>query len=137
MTASSEHCDFCDLPLSQCVHGRPPAPPAPPAAPAPRPQPRRKAAPKAPAKPVVHRWTPPDQLAPLIVEVLRDADSPLTAEDAFARLEERLDGRMAVGDRELTPTGEPRWQYAARRARVDLIKDGILRKDEPGVWHLA
>ncbi len=61
----------------------------------------------------------------------------MPAEDALERLEDLLDGRMAAGDRELTPTGEPRWQYAARRARAILVKDGTLAKDEPGIWRLA
>lgn len=142
MNASTDYCDLCDLPLSQCVHGRPAPTPA--AKPDPAPRVRKPAASraaakppaKAPSKPVVRRWTPPDQLAPLIVEVLRDAGGSLPAEDALDRLEERLEGRMASGDRELTPTGEPRWQYAARRARATLLQDGTLAKDEPGVWRL-
>ncbi len=135
MNASTDYCDLCDLPLSQCVHGRPAPTPA--AKPAPTPRVRKQAAPPAPSKPVVRRWTPPEQLATLIVEVLRDAGGALPAEDALDRLEERLSGRMAAGDRELTPTGEPRWQYAARRARAALVKDGTLAKDEPGMWRLA
>jgi hypothetical protein len=137
MNASTDYCDFCDLPLSQCVHGRPAPQPAAPAPAAPRPRTRRPAAATSPAKPVVRRWTPPEALKPLVVDVLEEAGGSLPAEDALARLEQLLDGRMAAGDHELTPTGEPRWQYAARRARADLVQDGTLRKDEPGVWRLA
>jgi hypothetical protein len=137
MNAPEDYCDFCDLPLSQCVHGRPAPAPAPAAKPAPKPRVRKQATPKVTSKPVVRRWTPPEVLAPLVVEVLQDAGGALPAENALARLEERLEGEFAAGDHELTPTGEPRWQYAARRARADLVKDGTLRKDEPGVWRLA
>ena len=135
MNASTAYCDFCDLPLSQCVHGLPPAPPA--ARPAPTPRPRKPATPKPRTKPVVRRWTPPEDLEPLIVEVLEEAGGALPADEALRRLEERLEGRLAPGDRELTPAGEPRWQYAARRARAALVQDGALAKDEPGVWRLA
>lgn len=134
---SEDYCDFCDLPLSQCMHGRPAPAPAPTAKPASTPRPRKQAAPKARTRPVVRRWTPPEILAPLLVAVLEDAGGSLSAEDALAALEERLEGRMAAGDRELTPSGEPRWQYAARRARAALVQDGALARDEPGVWRLA
>lgn len=134
---SDDYCDFCDLPLSQCVHGRPAPVPAAPAKAAPTPRPRKQAAPKVRSKPVVRRWTPPEVLAPLIVQVLEDAGGSLMADDALTRLAERLEGEFAAGDHEKTPTGEPRWQYAARRARADLVKDGTLLKDEPGVWRLA
>jgi hypothetical protein len=72
-----------------------------------------------------------------VVAVLEDAGGSLPAQDALAALEERLEGRLAPGDRELTPAGEPRWQYAARRDRAALVKDGALARDEPGVWRLA
>lgn len=136
---SEDYCDFCDLPLSQCVHGRPaPTPAAPAAKPAATPRPRKQAAPRVKAtKSVVRRWTPPEVLAPLVLQVLEDAGGSLPAEQALARIEERLEGEFAAGDRELTPSGEPRWQYAARRARAALVKDGQLTKDEPGVWRLA
>ena len=136
---SEDYCDFCDLPLSQCVHGRPAPAPVPPAAkPAATPRAKKAATPRVKAsKPVVRRWTPPEVLAPLIVQVLEDAGGSLMADDALTRLAERLEGEFAAGDHEKTPTGEPRWQYAARRARADLVKDGTLLKDEPGVWRLA
>lgn len=136
---SEDYCDFCDLPLSQCVHGRPAPTPAPAAAkPAPAPRVRKQAAPRVKAaKPVVRRWTPPEVLAPLVLQVLEDAGGALPADQALARIEERLEGEFASGDHELTPSGEPRWQYAARRARAALVKDGQLVKDEPGVWRLA
>ena len=135
MTAPTDHCDLCDLPLSQCVHGLPPAPPA--ARPAPTPRPRKPPTPKARTKPVFRRWTPPEDLKPLIVEVLEEASGALSADEALRRLEERLEGRLAPGDRELTPAGELRWQYAARRARAALVQDGAMVSDEPGVWRLA
>lgn len=135
---NDDYCDFCDLPLSQCVHGRPAPQPAT-AAPKPRPtqRPRKQAAPKVRSTPVVRRWTPPEVLAPVILQVLEDAGGSLTADQALAAVGERLEGRFAEGDHELTPSGEPRWQYAARRARAALVTDGVLTKAEPGVWRLT
>ena len=48
-----------------------------------------------------------------------------------------VEDRLLPGDRERTPEGELRWQYAARRARVALIKEGRMTKGIPGMWTLA
>lgn len=140
---SADYCDLCDLPLATCVHGMPPAPPAAARTPPPRaskPVVRKKAASAGPAastRTVTRRWTPPDALKPHILAVLEDADGDLPSEDVFAALEERLDGSLLAGDRETTPEGELRWQYAARRARQLLVQEGLMVRGRPGVWELA
>jgi hypothetical protein len=137
MSASDDYCDFCDLPKSQCVHGLPPAPVK--AAEAP-PKPRKRATPRrppAPEKPVTRRWTPPEAFKPLILTVLEQAGGSLDAEEAFLELEVLAEDRLLPGDRESTPEGELRWRYAARRARVALIDEGLMVKARPGVWQLA
>jgi hypothetical protein len=139
MTEQDAYCDFCDLPLAQCVHGQPPAPTAVVQS---SPKPRKRAAARSrapvPAKrPVNRRWTPPEALRPHILAVLQEADGELDADELFLELEILLEDRLLPGDRESTPTGEPRWQYAARRARVALINDGLMTKGIPGVWKLA
>lgn len=148
MTETTDYCDFCDLPLSQCVHGRPPPAPAP-ARPsvgkaarkvsAPTPKPKKQPTTRATTRtrPVTRRWTPPEVLRPLIVTVLEEAGGELEAEEAFERLEALLEDRMLAGDRERTPEGELRWQYAARRARVALLAEGVMTKSRPGLWQLA
>jgi hypothetical protein len=83
------------------------------------------------------RWTPPEALRPLILEVLQEAGGELEADELFLELEILADDRLLPGDRETTPEGELRWQYAARRARVALINDGLMTKGTPGVWKLA
>jgi hypothetical protein len=83
------------------------------------------------------RWTPPEALKSSILEVLDEAGGELDADELFLNLEIKVEDRLLVGDRELTPEGEPRWQYAARRARVALINEGVMTKDVPGVWKLA
>jgi hypothetical protein len=141
MTASDDYCDLCDLPRSQCIHGRPPEPPKPVAKAAPA---RRKTTaatrtrtPGATAKPVVHRWTPPDTFKPLILEVLKEAGGALESDELFLELEIAAEDRLLPGDRETTPEGELRWQYAARRARQSLIKEGVMTRGGPGVWQLT
>ena len=139
MTASDEYCDFCDLPMAQCIHGRPPAP-TPVAKPAPKPRKRAPAAPRAvrtTVKPVTRRWTPPEALRPHVLAVLQEAGGELDADELFLELEIVVEDLLLPGDRELTPEGEPRWQYAARRARVALINEGLMTKGAPGVWKLA
>ena len=142
MSASAEYCDLCDLPLATCVHGRPPPPPKPVTQPAPtRAVTRRtastKTVPGTPRKPVQHRWTTPDALKTPILTVLQDAGGELDAEDLFLELEILVEDRLLEGDRDSTPEGELRWQYAARRARQALITEGLMAKGRPGVWELT
>lgn len=135
---TSDYCELCDLPRSQCVHGQPPRAPREAVTSAPRA--RRAPRPKAsapPPRPVTRRWTPPEVFSPLIVAVLRDAGGELAADEAFLELELLVEDRLLAGDRETTPQGELRWQSAARRARQSLIADGLMTKDRPGYWTLT
>jgi len=140
MSATDDYCELCDLPKSQCIHGQPP-PVETPATKAPakprtrRPSPTRT--PGAPATPVMRRWTSPADLKPLIVTVLEEAGGELEVDDVFDRLEARLEGAFRAGDHETTPNGELRWKYAARKARQELIGDGLVTKGRPGTWTLA
>jgi hypothetical protein len=138
MSSADVRCELCDLPLSQCIHGLP----APAPAPKPEPTPRKRAvarsrAPRVPDKPLTRRWTPPEVFKPLILDVLQAAGGELDADELFLELEIVADDRLLPGDRETTPEGELRWQYAARRARVALINEGVMTKGKPGVWQLA
>ena len=143
MTAMpDDYCDLCDLPLSTCVHGMPPARVAPAASRAPR-APRATRTPRAPraplsppAPPRPRRWTRPEELVSRIVAVLDSAGGELDSDDLFVALEERLEGELLEGDTQLTPEGELRWRYAARRARASMIADGLMRKGAPGLWSL-
>ena len=137
----SDYCALCDLPKSQCVHGRPPpAPPEPVTRTAPRARPGRAAKPRTPgaaAAPVTRRWTPPEAFKPLIVAVLEDAGGELETDELFLELEIAAEERLLPGDRETTPEGELRWRFAARRARQALINEGVMTRGGPGVWQLG
>ena len=140
MSASDDYCDLCDLPKSQCIHGQPPpvATPAP-ESPA-KPRTRRSSparTPGAPARPVNRRWTPPTDLKAHILVVLEDAGGQLDVDEVFDRLEARLVDSFRPGDHETTPNGELRWHYAARRARQELIDEGLIAAGRPGSWTLA
>ncbi|RNM13166.1 hypothetical protein [Nocardioides pocheonensis] len=146
MNASEDYCELCDLPRSQCIHGRPPTPPAPAVKPVKAAKastaPRKRTTtasrtPGAPAKPVVRRWTPPEEFKPLILSVLEEAGGELEADEVFLELEILMEDRFRAGDNETTPEGELRWRYAARRARIALIEEGLIAKARPGVWQLA
>ncbi len=144
MTLSDAYCDFCDLPLATCVHGQPPPPPPPPAATsvvrtAPKARsttPRQRAA-APPEKQLNRRWTAPEALEPLILDVLRQAGGELDTDDFFLELEIAADDLLLPGDHERTPSGELRWHYAARRARLAMVEQGVMIKGRPGVWALA
>ncbi|MEP9382497.1 hypothetical protein [Nocardioides sp. KR10-350] len=142
---SDDYCELCDLPKSQCIHGRPPEPPPAPAKkapPKPRAKPKKTTTPRASkaavtSRPVQRRWTPPEALKPAILVTLQGAGGEMESEELFTELEAMLEERLLPGDRELTPEGEPRWRYAARRARQSLIAEGLMTKGAPGVWRLA
>lgn len=151
--STEDYCELCDLPKSTCIHGNPPPPPPPTVrkAPAPRTTVRRTSsagstggssasrstASAAPARAVRHRWTQPDTFKPVIVAVLTDAGGELDQEDVFLELETRMEEQLTEADRELTPEGELRWRYAARRARQALVTEGTMTKGRPGIWALA
>jgi hypothetical protein len=141
MNASDDYCELCDLPKSQCIHGQPPPPPKAAAAP-PKPKPRSRPSTAtrttaAPPKPKTLRWTPPEVFKPLIITVLEQAGGELEADELFEDLEALAQDQLRPEDRETTPEGELRWRYAARRARVALINEGLMTKTTPGVWQLA
>lgn len=148
--SAEDYCELCDLPMSTCIHGNPPAPPPPAPVRASRPtstaartsptrtSPTRTAAtPAAPARRVPRKWTPPEVFAPVILQILDEAGGQLDQDDLFGRLEERVGERLTDADRGTTPEGELRWRYAARRARQALIADGQMTKGRPGVWALT
>lgn len=137
MNASDDYCDLCDLPRSQCVHGQPPptlkvvkSPPRP------KKRPSRRAR-SAQTKVVTRRWTSPEVFKLLILTVLEQAGGELEADEMFLELEILAGDRLLPGDSESTPEGELRWRFAARRARVALIEEGLMTKARPGVWQLA
>jgi hypothetical protein len=140
---ADDYCELCDLPRSQCIHGLPA--PTPTSAPArkpavrkatTRPKPaKRVATTTAPARP--RKWTAPEAIRPHILVVLKEAGGPLEAEDVFGRLEARMADSLLEADRELTPEGELRWRFAARKARQSLIADGLMAKSRPGLWELT
>lgn len=96
-----------------------------------------KTAKAAPVRRAPRRWTPPEMMAPHILDVLGEAGGELEADTLFRLLEARLGEMLLDGDRELTPEGELRWRYAARRARHSLILEGQMASRQPGVWAIA
>ncbi|HYG93060.1 MAG TPA: hypothetical protein VD859_05670 [Nocardioides sp.] len=138
--STTDYCDLCDLPKSQCVHGMPPLPePVKKAAPPPKPRPKpvsRSRTPDVAAAPVARRWTQPELFKPFIIEILDEAGGALEADEMFEQLEARTSDLFLSGDQEKTPQGELRWHAAARRARVALIDEGRMVRTKPGVWQL-
>ncbi|MDN4160011.1 hypothetical protein [Nocardioides abyssi] len=136
---AEDYCELCDLPLSQCVHGRPEPKPAP-VEPKATPVRTRSTTPRVPGTPVKksapRKWTSPDELKAPIVALLQEHGGELDADDVFPTLDERLGDALRPGDREPSPTGEPRWQLAARKARRALQDEGIIEPGTPGVWRL-
>lgn len=76
-------------------------------------------------------------LRPHILAALQAAEGRLDADDLFVALEERLHDVLLDGDRQLTPEGELRWRYAARRARQTMVTEGLMERGQPGMWQLS
>jgi len=141
---AEDYCEHCDLPLSTCVHGNPPAPEpvkAPPkASPVTR---KRVASPRAAKESTAtvrtapRRRTDKAEFKPVIVQVLQEHGGEREADLVLAELEERLADVLKPGDHETGPTGEVRWRTAARWARKELADDGLLLAPQPGVWALT
>jgi hypothetical protein len=96
MTAHDEYCDFCELPLAQCIHGRPPAP-KPVVASSPKPRKRPIAKPRAAgtiARPQNRRWTSPEAFKPHILAILQQSGGELEAEELFLELEILFEDRL-------------------------------------------
>lgn len=145
MPGEDDYCELCDLPKVQCVHGMPK-----PVVEPERPRPMRAA--RAPrestsrvktsaaavsTRTMPRKWTPPADFVPQILAILQDAGGSLPADDALARVEERMADHFRPGDHEKTPQGELRWRTAARKARRELVQAGVLNADQPGVWRLS
>jgi hypothetical protein len=73
----------------------------------------------------------------VILAVLDEAGGELPADDVLAAVEDRISEHLLEGDRQLTPEGELRWRYAARRARQQLVAEGLMDKSRPGIWELT
>lgn len=140
---TDDYCELCDLPLSTCVHGRPPTPPPAPVRQPPAPRVRRAPArtPGAPARPeprrVPRKWTPTEEFRPHVLAILRESGGRLDADDLMLELEIRLDDVLTPGDRENAPQGDQRWHLAVRRQRKALADEGLLVPAQPGVWELT
>ncbi len=144
---AEDYCEHCDLPLSTCIHGRPPAP-EPVKAP-PKASPVRRstttarstrtssASAPAPVRTAPRRRTDKAEFKPVIVQVLQEAGGEQEADLVLSALEERLAEVLKPGDHETGPTGEVRWRTAARWARKELADDGLLLAPQPGVWALT
>jgi hypothetical protein len=145
---TDDYCELCDLPLSTCVHGRPPPPPPEPVrkAPARRATPVRARTPGSSARSaaaevstqrVTRKWTPSEEFRPHVLAILRENDGRLDADDLMLELEIRLEDVLTPGDRELAPQGGERWHLAVRRQRKALADEGLLVPAQPGVWELT
>jgi hypothetical protein len=141
---AEDYCDLCDLPLSTCIHGMPAPPPTPTVSPTTRtPRASRATATRKPAvrttttKPSpVRKRTEQEAFRPYIVRLLQDEGSLETSE-VMALLEERMSEVLLERDRQKAPTGEVRWQTAARAERKAMIDEGLMVPARPGVWELT
>ena len=83
------------------------------------------------------RTTSQDAFRPHILRTLQERGGRLAAEELMVALAEGMDGVLLERDRQTSPTGELRWQTAARRARKAMIDEGRVVGAQPGIWELT
>lgn len=76
------------------------------------------------------------RLAELIVATLREHGGSVPATTLIQYLHERHQHEFSPDDLEVLSQGRPRWRERAKRAREQLVREGIL-EDTPGTWTLA
>ena len=91
----------------------------------------------APAPRPASRSTPQSAFRPYILEALRDAGAPLETDEVMLELEIRMEDVLRERDREKSPTGEVRWQTAARVERKAMIDEGLIVPAQPGICELT
>ena len=137
----AEYCDRCDLPLDQCIHGRPEPVVVPKAAEPKKPPAPRKAKTAQPRvetrRVAVPRTMSQTAYRQALLEVMRDMGGRGEAEAILAEVEQRLAARLRDRDYEEVQ-GEARWRRAARFERKDMVEAGLLEPViERGVWQLT
>lgn len=137
---SETFCELCELPLSTCVHGRPPVVPTAPVKRAAAP--RKRAASTTSARgPVVRRRsatrTAQADFRPHIQAVLRENDGALEADLLMDALAARLADDFLPEDLQRLSSGEIRWRQSVRFERKAMTDDGLMHPPRtPGVWEL-
>ena len=76
--------------------------------------------------------------ADAILQTLLERQGSTSTADAVQRVGELLDEQLTELDRAPLPSGEVRWKNAARFARFNMVKDGLLESASPhGIWTLT
>lgn len=73
-----------------------------------------------------------------ILRALAERDGQAQRREIRASVLEAVEDRLTDLDREMLPSGEPRWEARFDKARSKLMRAGCLKSDSPrGVWELA
>jgi len=73
-----------------------------------------------------------------ILRALAEHDGQARRREIRAAVLDAVEGRLSDLDREILPSGEPRWEARFDKARSKLMQAGCLKSDSPrGVWELA
>lgn len=94
----------------------------------------RVVAAEAPSRP---RLITVPEYRPAIMRALARCGGSATRKEVLAQIEQEMGGRFSDLDTERLPSGPPRWQALAAKARRSLVNDGLLSADSPrGRWEL-
>ncbi|HEX4669293.1 MAG TPA: tyrosine-type recombinase/integrase [Solirubrobacterales bacterium] len=73
-----------------------------------------------------------------ILRALAERDGLARRREIRAAVLDAVESRLSDLDREILPSGEPRWEARFDKARSKLMRAGCLKPDSPrGVWELA
>ena len=82
--------------------------------------------------------TPQREFRPAIVAALMETGGRRSMAEVLSEVERRMAPRLLEGDRAAVSTGEIRWRNAARWERMQMAKEGLIKKGtRSGWWELT
>lgn len=82
--------------------------------------------------------TPQKDFRPVIRDVLLEAGGGQAMNEVLSQVEARMGPRFLPGDRAAVSTGEVRWRNAARWERMQMAKEGLIKRGtRSGWWELT
>lgn len=82
--------------------------------------------------------TPQREFRAVITAILREAGGGREMSEVLAEVDVRMRSKFREGDLSTVSTGEVRWRNAARWERMQMAKEGLIKKGtRPGWWELS
>lgn len=84
--------------------------------------------------------TPGKEFVIPILKSIDELDGSAKAKDVLKKVNQKMRKKLTDFDNDPLPSvpSMPRWKQTAQMARIQMVKDGLLRKNSPrGVWEIT